>query len=179
MKNILDKLTAPSSMCYFYIILLLTSILVDPGSTKVLSLLTVTTTLVSVVILLELKNEINSKLSVYYLDFFFVSFIFIKCVISLVFIVFPDYKHIFTSNTFGIITGILQLLYSYFLIKLSNKKIKHLWFYGCLLFGSSIFLIFGPHMEIIFVLSIGSIYILSQAFYELDDLTPTKNNFSN
>lgn len=172
MKNILDKLTAPSSICYFYIILLFTSMFIDPSSTKVLALLTITTTLISVVILLELKNEINSKLSVHYLDFFFISFIFIKCAVSFVFIALPEYKDFFSSNIFGITTGVLQLFYSYFLIKVSNKNIAHLWLYGCLLFGSSIFLIFGPNMEILFIMSIVSVYILSKAFYELKELVP-------
>lgn len=175
MKNVINKLGTPSSLCYFYIILLSTSIFIDPAFKSTTILMTITTTLVSISILWELKKQINLKLNIHQLDFFFIFFIFIKIVLSTGHLLFPGFTQDIISHTsFNITIGTLQLIYSSFLIKISDRKVKHLWLYGWLILTSSIFLILKANMGVIYVMSIANTYILSEAFYELRDLSTRK-----
>jgi len=175
MKNIINKLGTPSSLCYFYIILLSTSMFINPDFRSTTILMTITTTLVSVSILWELKKQINLKLNIHQLDFFFIFFITIKIILSMGHILFPEFTRDTISHTsFNITMGTLQLIYSYLLIKVSDRKIKHLWLYGWLILTSSIFLILKTNMGVIYVMSIANTYILSEAFYEFRDLSTRK-----
>ena len=172
MKNIYQKLSFPSSMCYFYIILTFTSILIPRDNTSLLKLFTITTTLVAVDILWDLKEALNSKLKLYSLNIFFYSLITIKIFISIVYILHPNSSILLDSEFFRGGSALIQFIYAFRLITIKTSKVKGLSIYGFAMALSSLFLCFSGGYEISFALSLINTYLLSEIFYEFQELLP-------
>ncbi len=174
MKNIYGRFTSPSAMCYLYMILAFTSILIPRDSTYLLKLFTVTTTLVAATILWELKEALTTKLNLTSLNGLFYTLIAIKIFVSIVYLIYPDTSFLMTSEFFRRGMALIQLLYAYKLIAIRSSKVKGLSIYGFALGLSSAFLFFPGGYEISFALSLINTYLLSEIFYEFQELCPRK-----
>lgn len=174
MKNIYGKLTSPSTMCYLYIILTFTSIIIPRDNTYLLKLFTVTTTLVAVTILWELKEALTTKLDLPSLTWLFYSLIAIKLFVSIVYLIHTDTSLLLTTDFFRRGMALIQLLYSYKLITIKSSKVKGLSIYGFAVGVSSIFLYLSGGYEVSFALSLINTYLLSEVFYEFQEVIPRK-----
>ncbi|WP_281834411.1 hypothetical protein [Propionigenium maris] len=172
MKNIYGKFTSPSAMCYLYIILTFTSIILPRDNTYLLKLFTVTTTLVAVTILWELKEALATKLDLSSLNWLFYTLIAIKFFISIVYLIYPDTSLLLTNDLFRRGMALIQLLYAYKLITIRSSKVKGLSIYGFAMGVSSIFLFLPGGYEVSFALSLINTYLLSEIFYEFQELCP-------
>ena len=174
MKNIYGRFSSPSTMCYFYIILTFTSIIIPRESTYLLKLFTVTTTLVASTILWELKEAFNTKLNLHSLNSLFYTLIAIKFFISIMYLLYPDISILLASVFFRRGLALLQLLYSYKLVRIKTLKVKGLSIYGIAMGVSSLFLFFSGGYEVSFALSLINTYLLSEIFYEFQEVIPRK-----
>ena len=174
MKNIYGRFSSPSTMCYFYIILTFTSIIIPRDATYLLKLFTLTTTLVAVTILWDLKSAFNTKLNLYSLNNFFFTLIAIKIFISVMYLFYPDISPFMTNVFFRRGLALIQLLYSYKLVTIKSFKVKGLSIYGFAMGVSSLFLFFSGGYEVSFALSLINTYLLSEIFYEFQEVIPRK-----
>ncbi len=174
MKNIYGRFTSPSAMCYLYIILTFTSIIIPRDNTYLLKLFTLTTTLVAATILWELKEALATKLNLHSLSWLFYVLIAIKIFVSLVYLIYPDTSILLSNEFFRKGMALIQLLYSYKLITIKTSKVKGLPIYGFAMGASSLFLFLAGGYEVSFALSLINTYLLSEIFYEFQELCPRK-----
>ncbi len=172
MKNIYGRLSSPSTMCYLYIILTFTSIIIPRENTSLLKLFTLTTTLVAATILWELKEALNTKLNLYSLNRLFYALIAIKFFISIIYLLYPDISILLTGVLFRRGLALVQLLYSYKLVRIKTSRVKGLSIYGIAMGVSSLFLFFSGGYEVSFALSLINTYLLSEIFYEFQEVIP-------
>lgn len=171
-KNI-EKYNISSFMCYLYIFLIVMSFLLKRESKFIYSTITVTGTILSVAILLDLKKLFNRKYLFHKIDILIYIFVLIKLCMTGADIIFNTHFQNFLQEygkQFFWILGGLQIVYSFLIISHKFKDMKLIKIY-CIFSFMSGFTTMTMNVNIFqIVFSITNAYILADIFFQSEDI---------
>lgn len=159
-------------MCYLYIFVVILSFLAAKNK-PIFSAVTLTGTIISISILLDLKKILNQKFLYHKVDFYLIIFVIIKSITTFFDILFhnefldfiSNYGHIF----FGI-TGILQIIYSFMLIITKFRGLEKIKTYGLFSFLSGLMSLTTSYSIFQLFFSLISVYVLANVFFESEEI---------